>query len=119
MSLADDLLSYQTELSPYFNPAILQRSETVFQIRFDRGEDFHLIVTETGFSFVAGQAASPTLTLYLDRQETFWDLLRGRQDSMEAFMAGRYRADGNIVLSQLLLYLFAGNDPIVAYQVQD
>ena len=119
MSLADDLLRYQAELSPRFNPAILQRSETVFQMTFEQGEDFHLTVTTTGFSFVPGRAGSPTLTLYLDRPETLRDLLHGRQDSMEAFMAGRYRADGNIVLSQLLLYLFAGTDPLLAYQVQD
>jgi hypothetical protein len=34
-------------------------------------------------------------------------------------MAGRYRADGNIVLSQLLLYLFRSNDRAIAYEVQD
>jgi hypothetical protein len=37
---------------------------------------------------------------------------------MHAFMDGRYRADGNIVLSQLLLYLFKSNDPTIAYEIQ-
>jgi hypothetical protein len=38
---------------------------------------------------------------------------------MQAFMDGRYRADGNIVLSQLLLYLFKSDDPTIVYEVQD
>ena len=35
------------------------------------------------------------------------------------FMEGRYRADGNIVLSQLLLYLFKSEDDAKFYEVQD
>ena len=30
----------------------------------------------------------------------------GRMDGMHAFMEGKYRSDGNIVLTQLLLYSF-------------
>jgi hypothetical protein len=33
-------------------------------------------------------------------------------------MEGDFRADGNIVLSQLLLYLFKSNNPTIAYEVQ-
>jgi hypothetical protein len=43
----------------------------------------------------------------------------GTHDGMDAFMDGQYRADGNIVLSQLLLYLFKSADPAVAFKVQD
>ena len=43
----------------------------------------------------------------------------GTMDGMVAFMTGRYRADGNIVLSQLLLYLFRSDDPTILYQVKD
>jgi putative sterol carrier protein len=62
---------------------------------------------------------NPTLTFYLDHHETCWQLLIGTQDGMEAFMKGKYRADGNIILSQLLLYLFRRPDPAVAFKVQD
>jgi putative sterol carrier protein len=43
----------------------------------------------------------------------------GTRDGMEAFMNGQYRADGNIVLSQLLLYLFKSADPTVVFKVKD
>ncbi|MCY4532330.1 MAG: hypothetical protein OXC84_08405 [Gammaproteobacteria bacterium] len=38
----------------------------------------------------------------------------GHMDGMRAFMEGKYRSDGNIVLTQLLLYAFRkGNAQIV------
>ncbi len=40
-------------------------------------------------------------------------------DGMRAFMDGSYRADGNIVLSQLILYLFKSDDPTLIYEVQE
>ena len=107
------------QLEPHFKPAFLQRATTVFQFRFDLGESFHLSVDGDAFQFLEGTTDTPTLTLYLDRHETCWQLLTGQLDGMDAFMAGKYRADGNIVLSQLLLYLFKSDDPIVVYQVQD
>lgn len=119
MSLNDFLTQKTTELKPRFRPALLQREQTVFQFQFDTGEPFNLVVDGDRFVFSAGTVEHPTLTLYLDHHETCWHLLAGQIDGMTTFMEGRYRADGNIVLSQLLLYLFSGDDPTIAYQVQD
>ncbi len=119
MNLTEELQRYQSELAPHFNPAILQREKTRFQVRFDEGQDIYLVVDGQQFSFSEGETKDPTLTLFVDRPETFWSLLKGESDSMRAFMEGRYRADGNIVLSQLLLYLFASKNPAVTYEVQD
>ena len=109
----------QKALEPYFKPDLLQRNSTVFQFRFTTDENFFLSVSQNSFIFSEGSASNPTLTLYLDYHETCWQLLMGTRDGMEAFMNGQYRADGNIVLSQLLLYLFKSADPIVAFKVQD
>jgi len=119
VNLAEELKQHHATLAPHFNPAVLQRAVTSFQMRFEDGEDFHLMVEPDRFEFAPGAIQAPTLTLYLDKHQTFWELLKGKTDSMAAFMEGRYRADGNIVLSQLLLYLFANNNPAVAYEVQD
>ena len=119
MKLAEELAQRHSELAPHFNPAVLQRATTSFQMRFEDGEDFHLVVEPDRFKFTPGAIQAPTLTLYLDHHQTFWQLLKGNTDSMAAFMDGRYRADGNIVLSQLLLYLFQNDDPTIAYEVRD
>ena len=109
-------------LAPRFQPGLLPGdagSETIFQFSFDEGGEFYLTVSNEGFGFMPGAHAAPTLTLYLDNHDTCWLLLTGRLDGMQAFMEGRYRADGNIVLSQLLLYLFSGADPTAPCRVED
>ena len=85
------------------------------QFRFDDGRPFYLQVSTHDFSFRTGEHGHPDITLYLDAHETCWSLLEGRLNGMQAFMEGRYRADGNIVLSQLLLYLFSPQNDTVAY----
>jgi putative sterol carrier protein len=113
------LTEKQKAFEPHFKPDLLQRTSTVFQFRFISDEDFFLSVSQDSFSFNEGSATNPTLTLYLDHHETCWQLLMGTRDGMDAFMNGRYRADGNIVLSQLLLYLFKSADPTLTFKVQD
>ena len=117
--LSELLTEKQKIFEPHFKPDLLQRSSTVFQFGFTSGEDFFLSVSQDSFSFNEGSATNPTVTLYLDDHETCWQLLIGKRDGMDAFMNGQYRADGNIVLSQLLLYLFKSADIAVAFKVQD
>lgn len=117
--LSELLTEKQKAFEPHFKPDLLQRTSTVFQFRFISGEDFFLSVSQDLFSFNEGSATNPTLTLYLDHHETCWQLLIGTRDGMDAFMNGQYRADGNIVLSQLLLYLFKSADPTLTFKVQD
>ncbi len=115
-----ELLEQRSEqLRPFFKPQMLGRPHTLFSFIFDDGLPFCLEVNETEFNFRAGVPEAPTITLYVSDHSTCWQLLSGATDSMAAFMAGRYRADGNIVLSQLLLYLFHNDDPTIAYEVRD
>ena len=106
-------------LAPHFKPGFLQTDRAVFQFQFDQAAPFHLIVEADAFSLMPGVHPLPSITLYIDRPQTCWGLLIGCEDGMKAFMDGRYRADGNIVLSQLLLYMFKSDDPTIAYEVQD
>ena len=108
----------QVDLAPHFKPGFLPRDHTVFQFHFDEGDSFFLEVLMSEFSFKSGITPNPTITLNVKNHETCWGLLDGRIDGMKAFMEESYRADGNIVLSQLLLYLFKSNDPTIVYEVQ-
>lgn len=109
----------QESLAPHFKPGFLQRHHTVFQFHFESGSPFHLTVTPDSFEFTGGVIDNPTVTIYVDSHQTCRALLDGSYNGMRAFMEGKYRADGNIVLSQLLLYLFKSNDPTNIYEVQD
>jgi putative sterol carrier protein len=105
-------------LAPHFKSGFLPREMTTFQFEFVDGEPFYLEVSEGNFSFAPGYHSEPTILMNISDHETCWGLLDGRIDGMQAFMEGRYRADGNIVLSQLLLYLFKSNDPTIVYEIQ-
>ena len=119
MTLADWLEDLDKELRPHFKPAILQRKNTVFRFLFDNGDPFFLETTDNNFSFREGGTSDATLTLYVENHDTCRELLSGSMDGMSAFMENRYRADGNIVLSQLLLYTFKSDRPTIAYEVKD
>jgi len=109
----------QQELRPFFKPGFLHRAHTVYQFEFPADAPFHLVVTDSDFSMNPGIHEAPTLRLYVEGHETCWGLLQGRLDGMQAFLEGRYRADGHIVLSQLLLYLFKAEDQTSIYEVKD
>ena len=118
-SLDSWLIELQQDLRTHFKPVLLGRAKTVFGFEFDQGSPFHLIVDNDNFSFNSGLHDAPTVTLYVSDHQTLKELLTGNADGMEVFMENRYRADGNIVLSQLLLYLFKPDRPTIAYEVKD
>ena len=107
------------DLAPHFKPGFLQRPLTVFQFTFDEDPPFFLEVEESTFRFCDGTSSDATLTLSIRDHALCRRLLIGQADGMEAFMSGAYRADGNIVLSQLILYLFKPADPTLIYEVKD
>lgn len=51
-------------------------------------------------------ALRPDATFFFDSVDTALAILEGRQEPMAAFMAGRFRSDGNLPLAFLLLGLF-------------
>ena len=117
--LTQELQDLSLSLQPHFKPDFLQQERTVFQFCFNSDQPFYLIVATDRYVFQTGKADSTDITLYVDAHETAFQLLQGSKDGMQAFMDGSYRADGNIVLSQLLLYLFKPTDPTLIYEVQD
>ena len=100
---------FNRQFSERYKPGFLGEDTITVQCEFDTDDPFHLIVTPNDATFLEGGTQSPTLTLYLDERHTLRSLLEGSIDGMDAFMAGRYRSDGHIVYSQLLLYAFRGS----------
>jgi putative sterol carrier protein len=117
--LSKSLANLSKRLTPHFRPEVLQGKATCFQFKFNESAPFFLQVTKNDFSFHTGRHEHPTLTLYIDSFATCIGLLTGEISGMDAFMAGTYRADGHIVESQLLLYLFAPAAPTVVHEVKD
>jgi putative sterol carrier protein len=116
-TLSGVLTELQNQLAPRFNPACLPPA--IFQFHFDDGESCYLVVEQDRFQFLPDDCQHPSMTLFVDNHATLAGLLTGSIDGMDAFMAGRYRSDGNIVLSQLLLHAFRAEDAAVFYEVRD
>ncbi|MBL6688485.1 MAG: SCP2 sterol-binding domain-containing protein [Pseudomonadales bacterium] len=119
MNAETTLKHWQTSLKPKFRYDFLPAEDTIFQFRLQRDFDCYLEANSSSYEFLLGHHEAPTLTLYLPDASTLFNILSGDIDGMEAFMAGDYRADGNIILSQLLLYLFQKPHDISKHQVID
>lgn len=108
--LEDFLGRLYEQLLPNFNPSLLgdlaNHGPLIIQFRFDSDDPFCLTIDGSDFLFKSGESHAPTITLFLDNRHSCAELLTGAADGMQQFMKGKYRADGNIVLSQLLLYVF-------------
>lgn len=118
--LQSRLQTLSFELQPHFRAGFLQRDTTVFQFHFNQGDlPFYLKVHAQDFKLKEGEHKAPTIRLQVENHQLCIQLLKGEIDGMEAFMKGHYRADGHIVLSQLLLYLFRDQKQINIYEVQD
>jgi len=116
-TLTNLLSELQSQLTPHFKPAFLP--STIFQFEFDEDESCYLVTEQDRFQFLPDKCQHPSITLFIDNHATLIGLLTGSIDAMEAFMQGRYRADGNIVLSQMLLHLFKSEDATFVYRLKD
>tara|TARA_Y100001970_G_C13900660_1_gene683466 strand:- start:13 stop:354 length:342 start_codon:yes stop_codon:yes gene_type:complete len=100
------LAKKKRSLAQKYNGQLLDRNKVVFQIQFESAPSFYLCATKTDFHFLKGQAVSPDITLYFDQTKTLWDAFNQNLDFDQIFLESRYRSDGEIVLSQIFLYLF-------------
>ena len=113
--------TWQTALNDRFRSGFLPIEDTIFQFQFEHQPNVPLYLTanQQTFALAPGMHPTPTLTLFVRDQTTMLRLLTGEEDGMAAFMAGTYRADGNIILSQLLLYVFQRPALLQTQQVID
>ena len=102
----DWLVKLRRDLVNNFKPELLGRARTIFNFEFDNDNPIKLVVQDKNFYLDEGRHSSPTITIYVASHRTLRDLLTGSADGMSVFMQGKYKSDSNIVLSQLLLYLF-------------
>lgn len=79
--------------------------DAVFQYRIDGGGDYFLQVADQQCSLNDGEHDDPSVTLTLD-QKTLAEILSGETDGMQAFMTGRVKAEGDIILATRLAQLF-------------
>ncbi|WP_320823423.1 SCP2 sterol-binding domain-containing protein [Reinekea sp.] len=94
-----------TQIKSRFNASAATGLDVVFQFAVD-GDVHHLIIKDGQCSLQAGEHDDPTVTLIMDGA-TFQEVVSGELNGMQAFMAGRLRTEGDMMLATRLSDLFS------------
>ncbi|QGZ31550.1 SCP2 sterol-binding domain-containing protein [Stutzerimonas stutzeri] len=88
-----------------FNPSAAAGLDLVFQFNITDAENYYLVVKDGTCDFQKGESADANVTLIMD-SETMQGVISGETDGMQAFMAGKLRAEGDMMLALKLSELF-------------
>ena len=88
-----------------FNPSAAAGLDLVFQFNITDAENYYLVVKDGTCDFHKGESADANVTLIMD-SETMQGVISGETDGMQAFMAGKLRAEGDMMLALKLGELF-------------
>lgn len=88
-----------------FNPKAAAGLDLIFQFRISDADNYYLSIKDGTCDLSAGDAENPNITLIMD-SATLKGVLSGELSGMQAFMSGRLRTEGNMMLAMKLGELF-------------
>ncbi|MAD26624.1 MAG: SCP-2 family sterol carrier protein [Pseudomonadales bacterium] len=94
-----------SQMESKFNSAAAAGLDLVFQFNITDDENFNVTVKDGSCAVAQGEAADPNVTLIMDK-ETLVGVMTGETDGMQAFMGGKLRAEGDMMLALKLGELF-------------
>ena len=100
-----DMQALFDTMAQRFNPQAASGLDAVFQYKLDDDGAYYAAISDGRCTVGEGEHAEPSVTLAMDTQ-TFSEVLSGETNGMQAFMTGRIRAEGDIMLATRLEALF-------------
>ena len=88
-----------------FNASAAAGLDLVFGFNIEDGENFYLAVKDGTCEIGEGESADANVTLLMNT-ETLAGIASGETDGMQAFMGGKLRAEGDMMLAMKLSELF-------------
>ncbi|WP_455925307.1 SCP2 sterol-binding domain-containing protein [Pseudomonas putida] len=88
-----------------FDPSAAAGLDLVFGFRIDETKHFSLVVKDKTCELLQGENPDAQVTLVMD-EETLKGIVSGETDGMQAFMGGKLRAEGDMMLAMKLSELF-------------
>lgn len=88
-----------------FNPEAATGLDLTFQFDITDANSYYLVVREGNCELKPGRQEDADVTLIMDK-ETIKGVLSGELSGMQAFMSGRLRTEGNMMLAMKLNELF-------------
>ncbi|MGF6094588.1 SCP2 sterol-binding domain-containing protein [Pseudomonas sp. 18175] len=100
-----DVANLVETMKTKFNPAAAAGLDVIFGFRIDESKHFSLIVKDGTCDLQQGENPDANVTLVTD-SETMAGIVSGETDGMQAFMGGKLRVEGDMMLSMKLSELF-------------
>lgn len=75
--------------------------QLIFQFDITDGDTYHVAIDNGTCRVIKGASDNPNITLISD-SESFVGIMTGELDGMQAFMAGKVRTEGNMMLATKL-----------------
>lgn len=88
-----------------FNAAAAAGLDLIFQFSIEDAENYFLAIKNGTCDLTQGDADKPNVTLIMD-SATLKGILSGEVSGMQAFMTGKLRAEGDMMLAMKLAELF-------------
>lgn len=88
-----------------FNADAAGDMEEIFQFNITDGDSYYLTIKGGNCTIDQGESDSASVTFVLD-EATAVEVISGETNGMQAFMAGRLRVEGDMMLSTKLDSLF-------------
>lgn len=77
-----------------------------FQFLIEDDADFFISIQDQTCTVAQGEHPDPNVTLIMDAA-TMVEVINGKKDGMSAFLSGKLRAEGNVMLATKLGKLFS------------
>ena len=101
-------MSHQQQLDAMvsrFNADAAGDLDAVFQYQLEGDDAYYVTIVDGQCHLSSGEHADPSATLAMD-DDTLNEILSGETDGMQAFMAGRLKVSGDMMLATRLTALF-------------
>lgn len=96
-----------SELTKKFSPQVAEGFDADIQLKLtgDKGGNWYISIKEGTCQVLQGITATPTMTMESDATDLF-EIFSGKLDPASAFMSGKLKISGDIMVALKLVSLF-------------